>query len=111
MQNMRCFLTFFPPIFSIIPQKKKNKNPTKINGSVEISLLVGDRQVQNLNRILDILVYLPASVYWECIYWQPNQSTEELREKIIFLIKKYRVHTLKYFRDISGRADPPIIGS
>ena len=32
-----------------------------------------------------------CSVYLECTYWQPNQPTEELREKFIFhyfLIKK-----------------------
>ena len=40
--------------------EKKYKNPTKINGSAEISLLIGDRQAQNLSRILDISVYLPA---------------------------------------------------
>ena len=50
----------FSPNSILIPQKKKYKNPTKINGSAEISLLVGDRQAQNLNRILDISVYLPA---------------------------------------------------
>jgi len=32
--------------------EKKYKNPTKINGSVMISLLVGDQQAQNFNRIL-----------------------------------------------------------
>ena len=53
------FSLFFPIFSSLIPQKKK-KNPTKINGFVEISLLVGDRQAQILSRILDILFYLPA---------------------------------------------------
>jgi len=45
-------MPFFSPN-TIFHRKKKDKNPTKINGSVMISLLVGDQQAQNFNRILD----------------------------------------------------------
>jgi len=77
MRKSRRFLTFFPIFSSLLhwqstiplsydisqyailftkhythSTEKKYKNPTKINGSVMISLLVGDQQAQNFNRIL-----------------------------------------------------------
>jgi len=43
-----------------------------------------------------------CSVYLECIFRQPTQPTKDLREKKHIFSR--------IFRDISGRADPPIIG-